>query len=419
MKKLRGTYILVSTTLLLFAFGFSVGAQTINVDASKLIPRAEVFLSPRTGSFVEGSTFDVPILLNTKGSNINGVEVRINFDKNKLSIIKPSSGKSIIGIWVEPPKYDNTKGTASYVGVIPDGITTDSGLIGTITFKALRTGSAVVSVSQNSNILLNDGLGTKAITELGRAQYSLITKAPEGVNIFSETHPSQSDWYNNNSPVISWDKDSGVDGFSFTLDSNPSTIPENIINSTSTSQFFENLGDGLWYFHIKADKKGVWGTTGHFLVRIDTTPPAAFKPEVNYVLAAAILVDRAILSFFTTDNLSGIDHYEVGVIDKNQSITESPVFVQTESPYQVPLTNGGNLRVIVRAIDNAGNVKDSSIDVKSQLIVSKLIAEYPVYVILIGILIIILISLAGLYIHHIFARRRAKINNPPQPPALT
>src|SRR3989338_6033844 len=64
--------------ILLFA-GFSANAQIINVDANKLLVRSEVSLSPRSGSFVEGSTFQVPIFLNTKGRSINGIEVRIIF----------------------------------------------------------------------------------------------------------------------------------------------------------------------------------------------------------------------------------------------------------------------------------------------------------------------------------------------------
>lgn len=381
---------------------FLTNAETVNIDASKLLPKSEVFLSPRSGSFVEGSTFDVPILLNSKGNSINGIEVRINFDKDRLNIIKPSSGKSIIGVWVEPPKYDNTKGTASYVGVVPDGIVTEAGLIGTITFKAIRTGSASISISANSDILLNNGLGTKVSLDLGRAVYDIIQKAPDGVRVYSDTHPFQDRWYNNNSPVILWDKDTGVSGFSFELDDKPSTVPDNSVDTEDTSKFFENLGSGQWYFHIKANKGGVWGTTGHFSVKIDTLPPAEFQPEVNYILAAGALVEKALISFFTTDNMSGIDHYEVGVIDKKESPNLSPAFVEAESPFQVSLNNTGDLRVIVRAIDKAGNVRDGFIDVSRQSILARFINDYLtqilISIILVGILSFLLHYLFG---HHI------------------
>lgn len=375
--------------------------QAVYVDVSKLIPRVEVSFSPRTASFIENSTFDIPILVDTRGANINGIEVRINFDRNKLEIVKPSSGLSIIGVWVEPPGYDNTRGTASYVGVIPNGITTNSGLVGTITFRAKSTGKAVVSFSATSKVLLNDGQGTEALVDFGRGEYNIMLKAPEGVRIYSETHPFPSEWYNNKNPIISWEKDSGVSGFSFVLDNKPSTIPENTINTSDTSKSFENLNDGLWYFHIKANKNGVWGTAGHFLIRIDTAPPADFTPEINYLVAALIATERAFISFFTTDNLSGINHYEVGVIDKSQPVTISPVFVQTESPFQVPLT-GGKLEAVVRAIDKAGNIRDVSVAIDLPSPISKFIQDNLVYVlffiILVGLIALILHYLVG---HHI------------------
>lgn len=385
----------------LFAISFFISltanAQTVNVDASSLLAHVEISLSPRSGSFEEGSTFEVPILLNTKNRSINGIEVRVNFDKDKLSIINQTGGTSIIGVWVEPPRFDNTRGTASYVGVVPNGITTQSGLIGTVTFKAKAPGRAAVSIGSNSKILLNDGLGTETILDLGRADYNILTKAPEGVQVYSETHGVQSDWYNNNTPVVSWARDAGVSGFSFELDNKPNTVPDNTVDAEETTKTFETLPDGLWYFHIKASKAGVWSTTGDFLMRIDTAPPAEFKPETNYLVAAVIATERTLVSFFTTDNLSGIDHYEVGIIDKTQPPTESPVFVQAESPFQVPLTAGGKLEVIIRAIDKAGNVRDESTDVRPPSTLAKFVKDYLVYI----LIAIILLSFLMLIFHYL------------------
>ena len=364
-----------------------ISAQNNSVDAKTLLPRISINIMPRNGTFVEGSTFEVSILINSKGNEINGIEVRVGFDKNKLSVVKPSGGQSIIGVWVEPPSFDNTKGVVNYVGVVPNGIKTESGLIGTITFKAKTAGQAVVSIRSNSRILLNDGAGTETVVDLGRAEYSIVPKLPEGVVVFSETHPFPSEWYNNNSPVLSWDKDSGVTGFSYVLDNKPNTIPENKILAEDTTKGYENLTDGLWYFHIKAYKQGIWGNTGHFLIKIDTTPPADFQPEVDYVLAAVTLVERSLVSFFTTDNLSGINRYEVGIINKSEPTTESPVFIQAESPFQVPLSKDSNLKVIVRAIDNAGNIRDAAIDVYRPFTTIKFIRDNIIYILILILLI--------------------------------
>ncbi|MEQ1561590.1 MAG: cohesin domain-containing protein [Nitrospira sp.] len=406
---MKSNFIKISLPIFLTLLFFcnAVNAQIINLDANKLVPHTEVSFSPRSGSFVEGSTFQVPIFVNTKGRSINGIEVRLNFDPRKLLIVNPTGGTSIIGVWVEPPGYDNTQGTASYVGVVPNGITTGAGLVGTITFKAKATGNAVLTVSNRSKILLNDGLGTETVVDLGRAEYNILVKAPDGVAVYSETHPIQENWYNNNSPVLSWIKDYGVAGFSFELDNKPSTVPDNTIDTQEVTKTFENLDDGLWYFHIKAIKGGAWGTTGHFLVRIDTAPPAEFKPQANYLVAASVLVERTLVSFFTTDNLSGVDHYEVGVIDKNQPPTASPVFVEAVSPFQVPLNSAGKMQVIVRAIDKAGNVRDESIDVRVPFVITQFIKNYLVYIllgiILLGIIILLIHYLFG---HHIVRHLR-------------
>ncbi|MEK7564319.1 MAG: cohesin domain-containing protein [Patescibacteria group bacterium] len=390
-------------------------AQNININASKLLHHSSVFFSPRSGSFEEESTFQVPILVNTMGRSINGIEIRVLFDKDKLSIVNQTGGVSIIGVWVEPPKYDNTRGTASYVGVIPNGIITEAGLVGTITFKAKSAGQAVVSIANNSKILLNDGLGTETILDLGRASYSILNKAPGGVQVFSETHPISSEWYNNNTPVFSWIQDAGVSGFSFELDNKPNTIPDNTIDILDTVKSFNELNDGLWYFHVKAIKDNVWGTTGHLLIRIDTTPPAEFTPETNFLLAATILAERTLISFFTTDNLSGIDHYEVGVIDKLAPLTESPVFIEAESPFQVPINSGGKLEVIVRAVDRAGNVRDSSVNVEVPFIITKFIKDYIVYIllsiILLGFTMLVIHYLVGHHIIRAIRRTREILNN--------
>ncbi len=245
--------------------------------------------------------------------------------------------------------------------------------------------------------MLNDGLGTESIVEFDRGQYNITPKAPLGVNIFSDTHPFQSSWYNNNNPVLSWEKDDKVEGFSYVLDNMPNTIPENIINTTDTTKAFEKLADGLWYFHIKASKSKVWGTTGTFLIRIDTVPPAVFVPEANYLLANIILADRTLVSFFTTDNLSGVDHYEVGVIDKKQPVTVSPVFQEADSPFQVPLPKDGELRIIVRALDKAGNLRDVSIDVTPPPLFIKFLKDNIIYILL-GI---ILAGFIGLILHYL------------------
>lgn len=411
-KKLQVALILATFLIYPIAFATPLFAQNYTqYEASELVPRSEIYLSPKSGSFEEGANFEIKILLDTLGNNINAVDLNLSFNPKKLSIVNPSSGNSIFGIWVEAPTYDNTKGTARLSGVIPEGINTNSGLIATITFKANETGNASIKIEDSSQVLINDGFGTKTISTFGRSDLTILAKAPGGINVYSDTHSSQNKWYNNNSPSLFWDEDPQIDGFSFVLDNKPGTIPGNEPFTEETFTSFENLNDGLWYFHIKAQKKGVWGATTHFLIKIDTTPPAEFTPTIDY-LKSENNQYKNLVSFFTTDALSGAERYEIGFIDKEASTTTFPVLVEASSPFQIPQQTSGDLRIIVRAYDQAGNTTDAYADVDPDFGFEsfKKTSLPQLLLIILGILIIGLLFhyLVG---HHILAyvRRAAKI----------
>ena len=376
-----------------------VFAQTTYLNAQDLRQTAEIYFSPQQGTFLEGSTFQIPIFINTKGGSINAVELYLEFDPSRFSIVSPSGGVSIIGLWVEPPSYNNTKGTAKIVGTIPNGITTGSGLIATITFQAKAPGVGAVSLSSASQALMNDGIGTPVELQSNQGRYTVIAKPPEGAAVFSDTHPFQDRWYNNNNATLAWNKEPGVTGFSYILDNKPTTVPDNTITATDTIKAYEHLSDGMWYFHIKALKSGVWGAPTTFVLRIDTTPPAVFTPTIDYLSAA--VVARFLVTFFTTDTLSGVDHYEVGVIDQSTPVTESPVFVQTESPYQLPFSATSRAQIIIRAFDRAGNIREGEVHAVVPFAPLKFITDQAV-IILLGLLIIIIFFFI---LHYMFNHR--------------
>jgi hypothetical protein len=333
------------------------GAQPLFVKAEG----TQLFFSPASGTNLVGSTFDVSVLLNTQGQSINTVQVDIKYPADKLRIVKPSSDRSLLAIWLEPPVYSNVNGTARLVGVIPNGVTTGSGLVSTITFEAIATGTAVVEIRSTSSVLANDGLGTETLSGYGRATYSLTPRPLEGVNVYSDTHPFSDQWYNNDNVTFSLEKSPGITDFSYEFDNKPFTVPDNSPDTTDDLVSFPDVGDGVWYFHVKARKEGVWGSPTHLLVRVDTQPPAKFKPQSEVLFSGEQA--KVFISFFTTDEHSGISHYEVGVLAANQSADESPVFVRSESPYQLPNIAGNRFRVVVRAFDRAGNVVDEQISV--------------------------------------------------------
>ncbi len=323
---------------------------------------ASLYLSPVSGTFYLGSTFDVSIFLNTGGNDVNAVEVDLKFDPRKLQIASPTAGKSFISVWISQPTYSNTNGNASFQGGIPSpGINTSAGLVSTITFRAVAPGETSVSFLDSSQILLDDGKGTDILSSLGRGVYTIVIPPPEGPKVFSSTHPDQNKWYKNNNPTFSWEKEEGVTNFSYSIDNDFQGVPDNIPEGDHTSVSYSDIEDGLWYFHVKAEKGDIWGGTSHYLVQIDTTSPADFTLVFEPVLMSPTITSREpIISFITTDALSGLSHYELKVINFNKEKAEAGFFVEVVSPYKLPRLDLGEYQIIVRTYDLAGNWQEVS-----------------------------------------------------------
>ncbi len=398
----RGKLVLFALVILIAGAGVVCAQNTVNLNAADIAPSAVLSLSPATESVIEGSTFEVSVYLSTKGQSANAVSLYLNFPANKLNIVGQSTeGESFVAAWVEPPTYSNVNGTAHLSGIVPNGIVTSNGLVISITFKAIASGEAAVEILPTSQVLANDGLGTPIPAEYGSGTYTITPKPPDGVPVVSPTHPFQDQWYNNNNVTLAWERPSDVSGFSYVLDDQPFTVPDNVLESSSTTVSYNGLKDGVYYFHLKAMRLGVWGLTTHFAIHIDTTPPANFTPTVDFAESGVNPV--AFVNFFSTDNLSGIDHYEVGVVEiSGTSVTvSSPVFTQAESPYQFGTVPGKQFRIIVRAFDRAGNVRDGAIDITIPLSFIIFIQNHLV-LILEGVLLLILLILI---LHYLFGHR--------------
>src|SRR3989344_808899 len=120
----------------------------------KITQAATFLLSPQGGTFSIGSTFDVSILLDTKGQSVNALEVALSFPPDMLQVASPLTGQSVIGVWTATPKFDNRNGKIRLQGGIPGGITASSALVSTITFRVKSIGEALVKFDDASKVLL-------------------------------------------------------------------------------------------------------------------------------------------------------------------------------------------------------------------------------------------------------------------------
>ena len=121
------------------------------------------------------------------------------------------------------------------------------------------------------------------VDKVGRSRYyengvSLDTISPSVPSWYGSSLPLNT-WSNINDIRFDWgpssDTISGVAGYSFSISNGPYDMPDNVANTANTYCIFNNLPDGMWYFHCKAiDNAGNPSTTFHlgpFL--IDTHAP--------------------------------------------------------------------------------------------------------------------------------------------------
>ncbi len=327
---------------------------------------ATLSLSPSAGTFVVGSTFDMTLVLDTNNTDINAVAVFLSFPPDKLQVVSSTAGKSVVSLWSVPPRFNNREGTVELQGVITGGLNASNALITTITFRVKSTSTSIIKIGDASRVLRNDGAGTDYLQHRENSLYTLILPPPAGPFVVSETHPKQDQWYKDPNVSFAWSfpKEEAVDGYSYLINGLPVDIPDNISVGGLQSVVYQNIGNGISYFHVKALRGGVWGGTTHFAVNIDTETPAEFPVEINP--SARTDEKQPVVLFGTTDALSGIDFYELkivpitlGAASESSVAPDQPLFIEVQSPFILHELAKGKYDVIVRAQDKAGNFRES------------------------------------------------------------
>jgi hypothetical protein len=346
----------VSVVLLLLCAG-------AGVFFTRTASAASLSLGPSTGSLQVGSTFDLSIFLDTEKESVNAVDILLSFPPDKLQLVTPSAGNSIVGVWTAQPKFNNIDGQVEFQGGMPGGVSVSRGLISTLTFRVRSVGSALVKLLDKSRVLLDDGKGTDALVNLSSGFYQLVLPPPAGPIVVSESHPVQSEWYANPNVVFTWGAESDVQGYSYIMNDEPADIVDDVSEGLRNSVTYRGVADGTHYFHIKALRNGTWGGTTHYAVRVDTAPPANFP--IDIIPGERTVRVQPIIQFQTSDANSGIDHYELKIVPLTPNIAaaedrpgDETLFIEAQSPYLPPPLQIGDYDVIVRAYDVAKNYRE-------------------------------------------------------------
>jgi len=124
--------------------------------------RASVFSFSRSGvqNSYAGDEFKIDAQINCQGASLNALEGNIIFPADLLELENITTEKSIINLWVEQPKVENSaNGTIFFSGITPGGFAETNANVFSIYFKTKKTGQGTISW-QGQKALLNDGAGT-------------------------------------------------------------------------------------------------------------------------------------------------------------------------------------------------------------------------------------------------------------------
>ena len=357
-----------TSTILALTLGFSIllsvfGSFTGQANAAS----ASLYLSPSTGSYTVGNTFLVQVKLNSGGVAVNAADGTLVFDPDKLEVTKITKTNSIFNLWVQEPTFSNSVGTIDFAGGMPSpGFTGSAGTIVNITFRAKVSGNANLTFAVGS-VLADDGKGTNILTNMGSGSYSLsariitplspstpsvpsVSGIPGLPVVYSLTHPEENEWYSDNDPEFTWQLPSGITGVSLLLHEKTTANPGPNSDGLLDSKKFEDMEDGVWYFHIKFRNQYGWGSILHRKVLIDTEDPESFEITVDN--DGDLTNPTPTLHFSTTDSLSGIEYYGVEVVDDTASITEAE---RKKNPFVLSPQAPGKILVEIKAFDKAGN----------------------------------------------------------------
>ena len=134
-----------------------------------------LYVMPDSGVYSIGDTFDVQVLADSGGQNINAAEADLTFDAGALEVESISTDGSILTSWPTSPHFSNTDGTIGFSGLASQKYNGTGALLITVTFKAIANLNSPAHFESGA-ILAADGLETNVITTMRSGLYTIQPK---------------------------------------------------------------------------------------------------------------------------------------------------------------------------------------------------------------------------------------------------
>lgn len=377
----------------------------LSVSFSQTAFAATLSFTPPSGTHEQNTTFSVGVYVGSLDKSMNAASGTVTFPADKLQVVSLSKSGTIIDFWAVEPSFSNTAGTIKFEGVVlPPGFQGGNGRIITVNFKGKATGIADVKVT-GGQVLANDGVGTPLATTVSSATFTIKEAAPaepkpidldeevpveesaplpEAVCeadslIYSTTHPGTI-WRRENTAVFNWDVASDVVASRIAFDKSPNTEPSNLSTPALTQKKYENLSDGIWYFHLSLQDNDGWSETEHFKIKIDSTAPEITLTEVA---RADLTNPKIVLDLSFKDNMSCVKEFTIAIDGTPVDYNKLP-----NGNYELETIEPGEHELSVIVYDRAGNQNEEYIDVTVKALDAPVVKEYQTSVLRSGDLIV-------------------------------
>lgn len=275
------SFLLLLISFLIF-FSFSQTGQAQN---------GTLYFSPATGTFRQGDSFWLTIMVNTKGEVINAVAAYLSYPEDKLEPLGVSVSGSVLTIWAEK---NAGGGKIEIAGGLPTPGFSGIKKIASIGFKAkVSSGSVNLKFSQDSAVLRDsDNTNILNLTLSGQGNYNFLPKEKPPIEVeapvISDVEVRE---ISQTEAIISWKTDVDADSIiEYGLTTDYGSIVSSEELTKEHSLVISELSPGArYYFKVKSKEpsgeeseiKDLHFSTLGYQVEIKVLDPANNQPLVG------------------------------------------------------------------------------------------------------------------------------------------
>jgi hypothetical protein len=356
---------------------FAVVTGAISMIAPVFVLTAEAAsfqISPTPINTSVGRTFTISVDIDSDRT-FNAGSATLKYDPTYLTAARANKDGSSFSIWAVEPAISATAGTITLEGGHTAPLSGRKKII-SVSFTAKKEGATSITFDKAS-ILAGDGSGSD-INKTGAATPVTIVAGianeplpkssssesadtepkgsgdlPESPIVSSLTHPKEDIYSGAKTAKFSWELPLDVSIVRVEVDQSSSTIPKQSYDPAIADKEFQNFKDGINYLHVRYKNGAGWGPTVHRKFMSDRVEPKEFTVTATVPEKES----NVTLAFETTDELSGISHYEISM-DGGQPRKISLAEIK-EGKYPLLSVPNGSHSVKITAFDIGGNKRDA------------------------------------------------------------